>query len=117
MLLEVAQHGHERGDKLLQRHAVAIEKAEPVADAAAAEIDGITAGGAADDADVRVVGPRTAVRAAGHPQGENFLLKAQPRNLAFQLPEDLRQGPLALGQGQRTGGQRYAGARPAADVG
>ena len=47
MLLEVAQHGCERGDKLLQRHTVAIEKAQPIAHAAAAEMDGIAAGGAA----------------------------------------------------------------------
>src|SRR5271157_3676600 len=90
-LLEIAQHGHERGDELLQRHAVAIEKTEPVADAAAAEIDGIAAGGTADDADVGIVGPRTAVRATGHPQGKNLLLKAQSHDLAFQLLNDVRQ--------------------------
>ena len=65
------------GHDFLGRHEVFVDEVEPIAEHAAAEEDRVLVFRFADEADVGVVGPGAAVRAAGHARGEDFVFQAE----------------------------------------
>src|SRR5579875_3168986 len=84
----------ERGDDLLVPDVLAVELVEPRAVEGAAEIEVVEAGIAADEADLGEIGPRAAVRAARHADGD--LVLAEPVAVELGLERGDEVGEVAF---------------------
>src|SRR5690606_13855741 len=76
-----------------------------------AEVDRVLAERLADDADVGRVGPRAAVRAAGHVDRDAFLRQTVFRDAGLDGVNHVVNDAFRLGDGQSAGRQRDAGHR------
>jgi hypothetical protein len=94
---------------------IPIDEIQPVAQQATAYQDRVLPPRFADQPDVAVVGTRTAVRAACHPDGKGFVLQTQLGQLDLQLVDHAGQSAFAVGDRQSAGRPRDASHRPTAD--
>ena len=84
------------------------EAGEPVATDGAADVEGVFAGGTADEADVGVVGTGAAVGAAGHADEDGFLFEAEIRGGWRRCRRARRRRRVRFRRGR---GRRWAGRR------
>ena len=112
--LVAGEYGRDLLGEIVEGDDVLVLLVEPVAEQAAAEEDRVLAEGAADDADVGVVGAGAGVGAAGHPQREGVVRQAESCDLRLERIDQAREHPLALRHGEAAGGQGDAGHAPAA---
>src|SRR6185437_382433 len=87
---------------------------EPLAMEAAANIEVVLAGRPAGQRDLGDIGPRTAVRAAGHPERDRLVRQPVPGEKRLELVDEARQIALAFGHGEAAGREGDAGHRIAA---
>ena len=99
------------GDDLL------FEAGEAVARDAAADEHGVFIGGAADEAEVGVVGAAAAVGAAGHADEDGVLFEAEFAEDEVELVEDAGEGAFGFAEAEAAGGQGDAGVGDAASGG
>ena len=78
-----------------------------------AEIEVVAAGSFADQTDLGEIGPRAAVRAAGHADDDVVVGKAVGRKPRVERGDEIGQIALALGEREAAGRQRDAGHRVA----
>lgn len=96
--------GGEQGFDILGLHAFLEELGKALAGEAAAEVNIVFARSAADEGDLRDVGTGTAVRAAGHADGDGIVAQAVFLDGFLELGEQIGQVTLRLGQRESAGG-------------
>ena len=94
-----------------------VELGQPRAVERRAEIEVVAAGSFADQADLGEIGPRAAVRAAGHADDDVVVGEAVRGQPLVERVDQVGQIALALGQREAAGRQRDAGHRIAPQAG
>ncbi len=97
LLLEILENRDQRGDNFGLGDFVFVDEIEAIALDAASEENGVFVFRFSDQADVGIVGPGTAVGAAGHSGGENLVGESKGVELFFELIDQGGQQAFAFG--------------------
>src|SRR3954465_12155797 len=107
----MAQHGVEGAENGLFPDVLKMHPVEPLAVEAAAEIKVVLARCPPAESDLRDVGPRTAIRAAAHADGDGLIGQVMAVEKRLNPGQKRRQVALALRHGETAGRQCDAGHR------
>src|SRR5262249_61347936 len=100
VFLVLLQDRRQRGHDLVPVDQVLELEVEPMAQRMAADEEGELVAAAADDADVALVWPDAAVRAARHPDADRLVSQSEPLQLVLKFVQNSGQRAFGFGDGE-----------------
>src|SRR5690606_37435070 len=107
----IQNDGTQQGRDLLGLHRSPVELVQAIPGKASPEVEVVNAGAFSDEGDLGNVGPRTAVGAAGHANGDGVLTQSGLLEDLLQFSDELGQVALGFGESQAAGRQGDAAHR------